>query len=133
MICVDSDFIIDFLKGRTSAVAVAEQHRTELITTEINRFEVLFGIFMNRAKGKITESHASAAREFFDSIDVLPFNQGCGEAAAHLLTNLAKGGAMINQNDVLVAAILSRNGCSKIVTRNAKDFMKTRGITVVAY
>ena len=39
MICLDSDCIIDFLKGKKEAVDLVRKYKEEVITTEINRFE----------------------------------------------------------------------------------------------
>jgi predicted nucleic acid-binding protein len=132
MICVDSDFIIDFLKGRSSAVEAAEAHRVELVTTEINRFEVLFGILSKIGSG-VEEGQITAARDFFDAMEVLPFDAGCGAEAARLLSELGSKGKMINQNDGLIAAIMSRNRCTRILTRNLKDYSRIRNIAVVEY
>ena len=40
MICLDSDCIIDFLRGKEEAIRIVERHKEELVSTEINIFEV---------------------------------------------------------------------------------------------
>ena len=72
MICIDSDCIIDFLKGKEEAVKIVEKYKEEIMTTEINVFEILFGIYI---KKDINEREEFAAKEFFDSIVVLPFGE----------------------------------------------------------
>lgn len=130
MICLDSDCIIDFLKGKKEAVDLVRKYKEEIITTEINRFEVLFGIYL---KKKIEGGENNSAKLFFDSLDVLPFNENCGEEAARILFSLAKEGNVINQNDCLISAIMIKNGCRSILTGNKKHFERIKGISVKSY
>ncbi len=129
MICIDTDFVIDFLKGNQSAVNAAKKYRNDLASTEINRFEVMFGIYMKA----LSEKHERAADSFFSSIEIMPFDVSCGVLAARLLSDLAKAGKMINQNDGFIAAISLCNGCNKVLTNNTKDFSKVPGLTVINY
>ena len=46
MICLDSDFIINYLRGKEEAIEfLMEVNNEELVTTEINVFEVFYGIY----------------------------------------------------------------------------------------
>ena len=45
MIFVDSDCIIDFLRGNEAAVKIISDNLGEVVTSEINSFEIFFGIF----------------------------------------------------------------------------------------
>ena len=69
MICLDSDFIIDYLKGKKEVVAALEKHEETLVTTEINVFEIFFGIYRNK---EFSERERLVARDFFGSLEVLP-------------------------------------------------------------
>lgn len=130
MICLDSDCIIDFLKGKPEAVQAVESHRDSVITTEINVFEVLFGIHFKKHAGP---EEAQAAKQLFESLDVLPFGQGCGELAAKSLALLSRRGSMVGQNDALIAATILTNGCREILTRNVKHYSRIDGVRVVTY
>lgn len=116
MIGIDSDCIIDFLRNRK-----------EIETTEINLFEVFYGVFRRNIKQEkeITE-------EFFNSLDILNSN-GCGEMAASIFCELINNGNEIHQNDCLIAAILLLNGCDKIITRNVKDFSRIKNLEIITY
>ena len=48
MICLDSDFIIDYLRGKKEAVDIIEKFGEEAVTTEINIFEVFYGIYLRK-------------------------------------------------------------------------------------
>ena len=93
-ICLDSTVIIDFLNGRKEAVAVINNYKEKdsLFTTEINIFEVLFGIYLKKV---IDEDELSKAKDFFNMIDVLPFDDGCGDEASSIQASLIKSGRMI--------------------------------------
>ena len=134
MICLDSDCIIDFLKNKPEAVStlttLKRYYKETFVTTEINKFEVMLGIY---DKKKINEKELKVAKSFFASIDVLPFGEECGTEAARILGSLARKGRVINQNDALIAAVMRVNGCEKIVTRNARDFGRIPGVKVEDY
>ncbi len=130
MICLDSSCIIDFLKGKKEAVEIVGKHKESLSTTEISAFEVYFGIYQ---KPNISEKEEKSAEEFFNSIQVLPFDNECGKAASKILASLIKEGRIIEQNDSLIAAILQKNKVESIITRNVKHFSNIRGLKVVSY
>lgn len=132
MICLDSTVVIDFLRGVQEAIAVIKLHKegNVLITTEITKFEIFLGINL---KHQISEKEAAKAKEFFSSVSVLPFDDSCGEEAAKIYVSLSKKGEIIEQNDVFISAIMNKNGCNEIITRNKKDFLKITGIKVIGY
>jgi len=130
MICIDSDCIIDFLKNRANAVGAVQKWKHEMVTTEISRFQVLFGIFN---KPVVSERELNAAREFFSRLDVLPFNDNCGESAAELLAALRRRGEVIDEADCLIAASMKVHGCLRILSGNAKHFGRIPELSVVSY
>ena len=130
MICIDSDCIIDFLKGREGAVKIIEKYQSEIITTEINVLEVYFGILN---KPIISDKEKKSAEEFFNSLESLPFKRDCGRKAAEILTSLMKEGKTIQQNDSIIAAILNKNNIQSIITKNAKHFSSIHGLKVISY
>ena len=127
--CIDSDCIIDFLKGKREAIEIVDKHKEELVTTEINIFEILFGIYKNKVINKTEEE---TAKSFFDSIDILSKN-GWGIKAAEIFSDMMKQGNVIEQNDCLIASIMLVNGCNKIITQNTKHFSKIKEIDVTSY
>ena len=130
MICIDSDCIIDFLRGKENAKKVLKQYINQTVTTEINAFEVFLGIY---TKKEINEQEMRNVRIFFDSVEVLSLNEGDGEVAANILSKLIKKGETINQNDCLIAAIMTSRGYKKIITNNKKHFSKIEDIEVINY
>ena len=130
MICLDSDCIIDFLNGRKEAVRVVEKYKEEIVTTEINAFEVFFGIYN---KINLNKSEENSASLFFNTIKILPMEIGLGKKTVKLLADLIKRGKVIEQNDCLIASIMLKNGCGSIITNNIKPFSVIPEINVVSY
>ena len=128
MICLDSNVIIDFLKGKKEAVEIIKKHQNKIITTEITAFEVLFGIFI---KQKLNEREN--AKEFFDSLEVLAFDQGCAKISAEIMVSSIKSGFTIDQNDCFIAGIMIKNGINEIITKNVKHFSKIKGLKAINY
>jgi len=130
MIFIDSDCIIDFLKGARDAVNIVQKHQHELATTQINVFEIFFGIFR---KKQISEKELNSVEEFFRSITIFHFDYLCGKMSAKLMADLSKKGKTINQNDCFIGSVMLKNNCKKIITRNSKHFSQIKGIRAVKY
>ena len=130
MMCLDSDCIIEFLRGNKEAVEIVQKYLDSLVTTEINVFEVFYGIYIHKNFSKAEEEHAQG---FFNTIEVLPFAKPMGKLSAEIAADLIKNGKQIEQNDSLIAAILLQNGVQKIITRNHKHFSRIRGLDVLQY
>jgi len=129
MICIDSDCIIDFLKGKKEAIEIIALNKKDIVSTEINKFEVFVGIYISNKINKIEEEIAGS---FFSSIIILNAD-GWGEKGAKVFSDLMKNGKTIEQNDCLIASIMITNGCYKIITRNKKHFSRIEGIEVIDY
>ena len=130
MICADSDFIIDFLMGKKEAIRAMRMYEDTLVTTEVNVFEIFFGIYNKKTISKKEEISAS---DFFNNIEVLSLEKGSGKLAARILVALIKSGKVIEQNDCLMVSIMLKNGCNTIITRNVKHFKRIKGIKVEKY
>ena len=132
VVCLDSDFIIDLLKAMPLAVDLFKKYKDseELITTEVNKFEIFSGIYL---KKDINKQEKLVASEFFDALSVLPFDGECGEIAAQIYAALSKSGAIIGHSDIFISAIMKKNGCLNIITRNKEHFLRISGIKVIDY
>ena len=130
MIFIDSDCIIDFLRGKERAKKVVEEYEDELSTSQINVFEVFHGIFKQK---DVSESELNSADSFFNSIEVLPFDEKCGRISAKIFSVLMKEGKMIEQNDCFIGAVMLKNNLNAIISNNKKHFSRIKGIKVVSY
>ncbi|BDB98452.1 type II toxin-antitoxin system VapC family toxin [Saccharolobus caldissimus] len=116
--CLDSDILIDFLRGKESAVKYVESiiKSSRLATTVINAFELYYGAYKyNRDVKKLNE--------FLQSMEILPFTLDEARKAAEIEANLERRGEVIGLKDVLISSIAISNNCI-IVTGNVKHFNK---------
>lgn len=132
MICLDTTFIIDFLKGRKQAIDAFEKYKEshEFVSTEINVFEVFEGVFL---KQEISLKERLKVSEFFNTMKILSFGMGCGERGAMTSALLEKTGFTIGDNDIFIASIMLEHGCTKILTKNKRHFSQIKGIEVIEY
>ncbi|HLD97588.1 MAG TPA: type II toxin-antitoxin system VapC family toxin [Candidatus Nanoarchaeia archaeon] len=126
MICLDSDFVIDFFKGKEAAVARMEKIKEDaLAVTAVTAFEVLYGFFRRNEHQK-----ARVALAFFSSFRIIDTNLEAAHHAARIAGELAQKGQMINEFDSLIAGSMLADGCKFIVTSNVKDFGKIKELSV---
>jgi len=122
--CLDTDILIDFLRGKERAVKYVESMRknNRLATTVINVFELYYGAYKYK---RDTEK----LNEFLQSMEILPFTIIEAEKAAEIEANLESRGEVIGLKDVLISSIAISNNCT-IVTGNVKHFNKIQGVKV---
>ena len=130
MIFIDSDCIIDFLRGKETARKIIENYYDELATSQINVFEVFFGIFKRK---EISENELVSADSFFSSLTVFSFDQKCGKISAKIFSELMKEGKIIEQNDCFIGSVMIKNGINTIISNNKKHFSRIKGIKVITY
>ena len=132
MICLDTTFLIDLLRGQEDAARLSLELDSEpiLFTTEINVFEVVLGIFSNQ---KINQSKDfERAQRLFKTLKILSLDHKASVEAGRLAGSLIAKGKQIDDNDCMTAAIAMTNGIGVIVTRNERHYMET-GMHVRTY
>ena len=126
MIVIDSDVLIDALRGRKRAKErVALELRTgDIATTTVNVFELASGARTQEERDKV---HALLA-----PFRVLPFDRPAAREAAEARRQLEAAGQRIGMADFLIAGIcLSRNAI--LVTRNREHFARVPGLNVSTF
>ena len=121
---IDSDVLIDVLKGRQSAAAwIAEYSRDNLlITSSVNVFELARGWDSDRA----TEAGMALLREFI----ILPLDTRAALEAAVIDTELRQRGTPLDAGELLIAGMARANGLA-VITRNVRHFGRIEGLEVV--
>lgn len=129
MICLDTDFIVDLLKQKPDAVIKYKSLEDDLATTEVNYFEVLFGIFKRR---DLSQKELDAVEKLFNTLNILALDRNSSYTAAEIAGRLSKQGLIIEINDNLIAGICVANNC-RIITKNVKHFSRIKGLKVETY
>lgn len=131
MICLDSTFLIDFLRNEPFAVKKVSELKDEvLVTTTVNIFEVMFGLRI--LKGDVSKKWGSF-KYLIDNLDVFNLDLESSFNASKIASELVKEGKEINAMDSLVAGIILSNNCNKIVTRDKEHFNRIKGIKIEDY
>ncbi len=125
--CLDTTFLIDFLKGKKEAIDFYKKIRNaKLYTTSISAWEILRG---PKLIGKDREYNI--ALNLLENLDVLPFTINSAKVSAEIERNLREKGLEVNLIDILVASIAIEHGL-KLVTRD-RHFSRIEGLEVVEY
>lgn len=125
---LDSTLLVDLLRGDKGAEELVKQNEF-LLTTQINMFEVIRGLFYRNASAQ----KFAHAMEMFENIRMLPLDDNGIIKAADISSKLRKEGKAIEDNDCLIAGITLSKGITTIVTKNVKDFEKIKGLEVETY
>ena len=131
MRCLDATFLIDFLKNDKSAVDKASEIKEDaLVTTSINIFEVLLGIY--RKKEPARDEMEKFIR-LISNFDILNFDMESSFTASKITADLIRQGREIDAMDCLTAGAMLSKNCNTIVTRNKEHFQRIKGIKVEGY
>ncbi len=128
MVCLDSDFLIAFLRGNPEAerkILQLKQSGERLTITPISATELYFGaIKADRTDG------IEKTKLFLSMLELLEFDLAAAEKTGEVIATLEKKGQRIGDKDELTAGIALRHCENTIITRNKKHFEKIPGIKV---
>lgn len=125
-LCLDTDVLIRYLKGREPVASVVEKAVKNYTThvTAITAYELLFGIA--RAKKEIGE------QALLGIMTILPFNHAAAKRAAQLHSDLISRNKDIGVKDVLIASICLEHSIP-LFTANEKHFARVDNLKVINY
>ena len=124
MVCLDSDVIIDFLRGDKETVKrIFEIKGSEtLLTTSINSFEIIRGsIRLNYEKGI----------SFINSLKILNFDFESSKKAAEIFEKLREKGESIDPLDLMIASVAIINN-EPLITRNISHFSRIKELKILS-
>jgi len=126
-ILLDTDVIIEFIKGTESAVSFITQHEGDVTfgTTAINTFELYLGAQHSPYK----EQRLPKLQEFINQLLVLPLTLAASKRAAEIQGELQKKGNMLDFKDLLIGALALEEGFT-LKTNNKKHFERIPGLVL---
>jgi len=130
-ICLDTTFLIHFLRDKKNAVRKAEElenQGVELCTTSINAFELYLGAYNSKNPKRIED-----VRDLLSDLIILNVDEKAAEKSAELLSTLTLRGEMIDVRDALIAGTILVNNCYTLVTKNVKHFKRISDLKVETY
>lgn len=127
-ICLDSDIIIDFLRGEKEATKFIKQHDDccTLATTTINIFELYRGAYNSKKTNKNLDQMEELIRNLF----VLNFTPQAAQIAAKIDIELSNKGMPIDPRDLFIASTAKTFNFA-VKTNNKKHFERIPGLTIL--
>ncbi len=127
-VIVDSNILINFLRGKTEDVEFLNKLSKENIlgTTDINAFELYYGAY----KGSKQDENLAATKGLLNSLFLIGTSEDSMEIAAKLIIDLEANGRAIDMRDLFIAAMCLTNALP-LLTKNKKHFENIEGLKLV--
>jgi len=123
---VDTDWVVDYLKGRPEADALLEALFPAGISISIMTYaEVFEGIYY----GSSPTGDEATFRAFLEGTSVLGVSQAVAERYAHLAGELRSQGLLMPAPDLLIAATSLEHDLI-LATRNTRHYNRVPGLNV---
>ncbi len=121
---LDSDILIDFLRGDKKTVEIIRtlEEEYELATTSINLFELYYGAYKTGRSKNI-----KAVDELASRIEVSAVTGKSAKISGNIVAELESDGKIIDFRDALIAAVVIENA-GILFTRNVKHFRRVKGL-----
>lgn len=129
MIVLDTDVIVDFLRGDDDAVEAVEAWVSQgerLATTLVNAAELFRGVHGAPDPARAMEELNGLLR----TIVLIPFDRPAAHRFGEIMAALDQAGRPIPTADGLVAAMALGAG-AKVATRNVRHFGRVAGLEVL--
>ena len=123
---VDTDWVVDYLKGRTPVVDRLHILAPEgLAISLITYGEIYEGIYF----GQNSEQHESGFRNFLRGVVLLPLDRAVMRRFARVRGDLRSKGQLIGDPDLLIAATALHHDLT-LLTHNVRHFGRIAGLKV---
>ncbi|MBS3084062.1 PIN domain-containing protein [Candidatus Pacearchaeota archaeon] len=135
MVCLDSCFIIDIIKGLKEAVKLEQEidnsSEDVTITTPVIT-EIIVGLHLTRTKKYSSQEEKDKVMNLINSLHVLELDKESAILAGEIQAELENKGEIIDIEDIMIGAIAKHNN-ETLITRNKKHFEKISGLKILSY
>ncbi len=131
MVCLDTTFVIDLLRGDSKARLIAQNFDNSsesVFVTSPSIVEIVDGAFLSFDPNK----EVKKIEELLSSIMVLDLNKENAFMAGKTEAQLKESGEVIEIEDIMIAAIAMTNN-ERLITRNVKHFSKIKDLKIESY
>lgn len=131
MVCLDSTFVIDLLRGEEDIWAVKEKldRSNESIMIAVPTIiEITKGLYLNNMRPNEREK----VEEIFSSLVILNLDHKSATLAGKIEAELIRHGKQIDLEDIMIASIAITNN-QRLITRNVKHFKRIKGLEIESY
>ncbi len=134
MVCLDTTFLIDLILGRTLPKKFdmfLEGKEIASVTTP-SIVEIIKGIYLKKNVRYVTEEEKKKIKDVLDSLIILNLDKESAILAGEIEAELRDKGEFIEIMDILIAAIVIRNG-EILLTKNEKHFKRIKNLELETY
>jgi predicted nucleic acid-binding protein len=103
---LDTDVIVDHLRGKAASLIARIQDQCELVTTPINSFELFYGAH----KSKNARANLASVKGFLSTIGKLEFDEPSADKSGEVLAQLEAKGVPIDPRDLFIGCISLTHG-----------------------
>jgi tRNA(fMet)-specific endonuclease VapC len=105
-LALDTDVIVDHLRGKAASLIPRIQDECELVTTPINCFELFHGAH----KSKNAKVNLPSVKGFLSTIGRLEFDESAADRCGQVLAELEAKGTPIDPRDLFIGCISLTHG-----------------------
>ncbi len=120
---LDTDVCIEILRGNAPVLDRRKRAMDEVTTTWITAGELAYGA----AKSRAPEKNQSLVTEFLATLPVVGLDLPAAERFGQLKEGLERGGNILADADLMIAAITLARGAS-LVTGNLRHYARIDGL-----
>lgn len=113
-ICLDSDVLIDLLKGKKEVIKKINKFDAEYYATSINVFELWMG-----------KKNKETIFELISTLKILDFSKKSGFVAADIKNKLKEKGEDLDIRDIFIASVCIEQDI-ELITNNKKHFQRLK-------
>ncbi len=122
---LDTDVCIEILRGNERVLERRRGALDEVATTWITACELAYGA----AKSRAVKKNQTLATEFLATLPVVGLDLPAAERFGRLKADLERGGNILADADLMIAAITQAQGAS-LVTGNLRHYARIAGLRV---
>lgn len=131
MVCLETTFIIDVLRGENSVIPLEEKiSKSEEIVTVAS--PTIMEIIAGALQSSRPEEEKQKVINCISTLKTLDFGSTEAHVAGQILANLIKKGEMIEITDVMIGAVAKENN-QTLLTKNVKHFSKIKDLKIETY
>ena len=127
MYCLDTDIIIEYFKGNAAIKShIDKLDKSSLNITPLTLCELYRGAFLSQN----FEKNVVAINKLLAWVNILDFDTFSCELYGKIYAELKKSGNIIQDSDMMIAAICKTNN-KILITRNKKHFENIKDLKLV--
>ncbi len=130
MVCLETTFIIDLLRGKKNIISI----KNELDKTELNMSIAapsVMEIWTGAMLAKTSAEEKTKIMDLLQSLEILPLDEKSAKEAGEIEAELLKKGQIIETEDIMIAGIARIHG-KKIITRD-EHYARIPGLKLLKY